>query len=128
MMRSSFLRRNRHMLIVGVLLSVLLAVPSGVATDSQQRSVLATVRGKIQRQQQSRLYPAPNVRVTLIPRSASSRALLIYTGNDGMFYFRNVPAGTYRFEVWLTRVKPATTRDVTVQPGRPYVDIAPITI
>jgi carboxypeptidase family protein len=113
--------------LVWVMLSVLLSSPFGIS-HAQQRSNLSTVRGKVQRQQASRSYPATNVRVTLTAQTRGARSLIGYTGNDGMFYFRNVPAGVYRLEVWSSRPTPVVARDVTVRGGEPYVDVAPITI
>lgn len=57
----------------------------------------ATVRGQV-------VYSGNNapavyvaVRLTAPGKGASEFA---YTGNDGRYYLRNVPAGSYRLEVW----------------------------
>jgi hypothetical protein len=95
---------------------------------AQRVTSTATVRGKIQRQQQSRTYPASYVRVTLTPRSNKSGRSLSFTGNDGMYYFRDLQSGTYLLEVWASPNKRITSRDVVVPGNMPYIDVPVITI
>jgi hypothetical protein len=59
------------------------------------------VRGRVQRQGKPR-YAASKLKVTLVPRmykDDESRAMVTYTGDDGMFDFK-VPAGSYVLKVW----------------------------
>ena len=45
-------------------------------------------------------YPAPNVQVTLF-NPAVGRSWPAVTGQDGMYYFYNIPLGTYNLEIGL---------------------------
>jgi hypothetical protein len=65
------------------------------------------VRGRVQRQGQPR-YAASKLKVTLVPRmykDDESRAMVTYTGEDGMFDFK-VPAGSYVLKVWSSEKEP----------------------
>ena len=65
------------------------------------------VRGRIQRQGKTK-YAASNVKVTLVPsiyKNDESRAVVTYTGEDGMFDFK-VPAGSYVLKVWSSEKAP----------------------
>ncbi len=76
----------------------LLALISGVMQA-------AVVRGRIER---SEGYPAPYMRVTLNGPAGESNP--VYTGNDGQYYFRDIPAGTYVLEIWNQRDRPTSYR------------------
>ena len=65
------------------------------------------VRGRIQRQGKTK-YAASNVKVTLVPsmyKNDESRAVVTYTGEDGIFNFK-VPAGSYVLKVWSSAKEP----------------------
>jgi hypothetical protein len=95
-----------------------------------QRRGGCTVRGRLVRggPSRARRYPAANVRVTLAPVSIKARPMLTYSDTDGMFLFRDVGAGTWRIEVWLSGNQPTTTREITVTRSDTYVDVPPITV
>ena len=71
----------------------------------------ATVRGQLVFA--SNNTPAPYIAVRLnAPNKGPSE--FAYSGGDGKYYLKNVPAGTYQLEVWRGG-KVATTVAVTVQ-------------
>lgn len=80
----------------------------------------ANVRGKLQDREQS---PKAYVAVTLY-NSQTGRSAAVYTGADGMYYLRNVPAGEYYLEVWIYANRPPLTYKVTI--SDPDTDIPPI--
>lgn len=82
----------------------------------------ANVRGKLQDREQS---PKAYVAITLY-NSRTGRSAAVYTGADGMYYLRNVPAGEYYLEVWLYANRPPLTYKVTI--NDPDTDIAPIEV
>jgi Carboxypeptidase regulatory-like domain len=127
--RSSDRQRGRvtRTVVAMLVIGFLIAWPEA-ARAVGQRADSATVRGKVQRQQQARAYPVANVRVTLTPKTDGARPRLSFTGSDGMFYFQGVPPGAHRLEVWGTDGKQVAARDVTVTRGQAYVDVAPITM
>ena len=61
----------------------------------------ATVRGKIER---NAGYPVSYMKVTLKGQKGESSP--VYTGSDGMYYFKNVPAGEYTLQVWNRKARP----------------------
>jgi hypothetical protein len=95
------MRTNLRILIVGYLVLLFLLVGVGSA---------ATVRGQLVYANNA---PAAFVAVRLSApgRGASEFA---YSGSDGKYYLRNIPAGTYQLEVWRGG-KVAVTVAVTVQ-------------
>jgi len=65
------------------------------------------VRGRIQRQGKPK-YAASRIKVTLVPsiyKNDESRAVVTYTGEDGIFGFK-VPAGSYVLKVWSSEREP----------------------
>jgi hypothetical protein len=107
-------------MLIGCLFTLFLT-PGAVA---QPQTI---VRGKIERQNSPRNYPAPRVRVTLAPANDQGRATTAYTGADGMYYFHNVAAGQYVLKVWNSQDQ--AVRAYTIVAGRKtYTDIKPIVI
>lgn len=86
----------------------------------------STVRGKIERKGDKKIYPAAYVRVTLTPQGKSTSRISVYTGADGMYYFRNVALGAYILEVWNAESK--AIRRYHIKADREYIDVAPILI
>ena len=97
------------------------------AARQQAAAQKPTVRGKLERKGNSVNYPAAYVRVTLAPSNAKSDITSVYTGSDGMYYFRNVPPGTYVLEIWGSQDKAIMSFSIKVS-NRPYTDLEPITI
>lgn len=85
----------------------------------------ASVRGRLVRNGYGGAYPVGNVTVTLWNQSRGRSAPAV-TGADGMYYFYNVPSGTYYLQVWLYPGKPPLT--YLIQVNEPSTDIAPISI
>src|SRR5262249_21746931 len=82
------------------------------------------VRGRLDRlDSRGALYPANSVVLTL-NNPQRGRSARVYTGNDGMYYFHNVPEGRYTWEIWIG-AKPML-RDVEVH--GPHTDVPPILI
>jgi hypothetical protein len=82
----------------------------------------ATVHGQLV--YASNNAPAPYVAVRLnAPGKGASE--FAYTGGDGKYYLRNVPAGTYQLEVWQGK-KVVQTVAVTVQ--EPDSALAPVQV
>lgn len=77
-----------------LLLTMLLAGSAGTTQAP-------TVRGKILRQSDGSVQPAVRVRVRLCyPNTNMQRCSPpVRTGEDGMFYFHNIPPGRYLLEV-----------------------------
>ncbi|HYK90528.1 MAG TPA: carboxypeptidase-like regulatory domain-containing protein [Acidobacteriota bacterium] len=71
----------------------------------------ATVHGQLVYASNNTPAPYVAVRLNAPGRGASEFA---YTGSDGKYYLRNVPAGAYQLEVWRGN-KLVLTVDVTVQ-------------
>lgn len=69
-------------------------------------------------------YPAPNVQVTLLNQSIG-RSWPAVTGNDGMYYFYNIPLGSYYLEVWTSN--PPKGYPVAIS-NLPYQDLPRIPI
>lgn len=86
----------------------------------------STIRGKIERKGDQKIYAASRVRVTLAPQEKPTSRITVYTGSDGMYYFHNVSMGTYILEVWSAEGK--AIRKYSIKADRQYVDIAPIQI
>jgi len=79
----------------------------------------ATVRGQLVFSSSN--APAPYVAVRLNSQSKGPSEFA-YSGNDGKYYLRNVPAGAYQLEVWRGG-KVVLTLAVTVQ--EPLVEVPP---
>ena len=80
----------------------------------------ASVRGKIAR---NAGYPVSYMKVTLKgPRGVSSP---VYTGNDGVYYFKNIPAGDYILEVWNLKGRPTSFK---IQIREPLTEVPVIKI
>jgi hypothetical protein len=69
-------------------------------------------------------YAAPGVQVTLFSQ-AVGRSWPAVTGNDGMYYFYNIPLGDYYLEVWTSNPPKAQLFRIG---GFPYHDLPRITI
>ncbi len=69
-------------------------------------------------------YPAPGVQVTLF-NQAVGRSWPAVTGNDGMYYFYNIPLGDYSLEVWISNPPIAFPFRIS---GFPYHDLPRIPI
>ena len=87
-----------------------------------------TVRGRLERADASGRHPAPYIQVTL-NQPNRGRSAPAYTDLQGMYYFYNVPHGSYQLEIWLSKdpkQKPIVYK-IDVQ-KEPYSDIAAIVI
>lgn len=93
----------------------------------------ATVRGLVERQGRSSRDPATYIKVTLTAAASKSQRYTVYTDGKGMYYFQDVPPGTYNLEIWVpsstrraaayqVRVNPSSP----VQQAQPYVDLEPV--
>jgi Carboxypeptidase regulatory-like domain len=82
----------------------------------------ATVRGRVDRQGDSKSYPAAYVSVSL--RGVQS----VYTGGDGMYYIQDVMPGDYKLEILDPGGRAIRSFAIHVPAGQQYVDIAPIVI
>lgn len=102
-----------------VILFVIACLFSALGTNV---SAASTVRGRLDRRYGYQVYPAANVRVTVYNPNIG-RSSPAYTGNDGMYYFYNVPAGDYYLEVWVSQQPLVYTIRVYEQP---FTDIPPI--
>jgi hypothetical protein len=82
----------------------------------------ATVRGKLSRTSAAgTIYAASYVKVTL-SNSRIGDSAPAYTGEDGMYYFYNVPAGDYDLKIWVSpRREPIVVR-IQVS-NQPYTDV-----
>ena len=69
-------------------------------------------------------YAAPGVQVTLFSQ-AGGRSWPSVTGNDGMYYFYNIPLGDYYLEIWIS--KPPKTYPFRIA-GFPNHDLPRISI
>jgi hypothetical protein len=87
----------------------------------------AMVRGRLERvDQRGSRVPAGGVMVT-VRQQNSSRSSPVSSGQDGLYYVYNVPAGRCFLEVWVrgTRDKPTV---YPIQVREPYTDIPPIQV
>lgn len=122
-------------LIILILLLGVSAIPFASLATAQRAQTASrpqaaqkpTVRGKLERKGDTGNYPAAYVRVTLAPSNAKSDINSVYTGSDGMYYFRNVPPGTYVLGIWGSQDKAIMSFSIKVS-NRPYTDLEPITI
>ncbi len=97
-------------IVVGI---VFLSLASALFADN--------VRGKICHTDGTTAYPGAIV--TLV--SASGESAPVYTGSDGMYYLRNVPAGVYMMHV-KTNARISLFRITVLRQG--YTDIAPLRV
>ena len=70
------------------------------------------------------VYPASNIQVTLF-NPAVGRSWPAVTGQDGMYYFYNIPLGTYNLEIWISN--PPRSYPFMIG-GLPYHDLPRISI
>ena len=103
----------------------LIASPFSMSLSAQTYKI-STVRGKIERKGDYKIHSAAYVRVTLATPAKRTKRITVYTGSDGMYYFRNVARGTYVLEVWNAEGK--AIGKYSIKADREYVDIAPIKI
>jgi hypothetical protein len=80
----------------------------------------ATARGKIER---SAGYPVSYMKVTLKGQKAEIGS--VFTGSDGFYYFKNIPAGIYTLTIWSRKDRPASYR---IQIREPYTEIPVVRI
>jgi hypothetical protein len=94
----------------------------GIVFLSLASAVLAdNVRGKVCHNDGVTAYPGAVV--TLV--SVAGESAPVYTGADGMYYLRNVPAGAYMMHVKTTGG--TSTFRITVL-RKDYTDIAPVRV
>lgn len=121
MMATLFLRQVTRSIGRIVLLVIVLFVLSA-------STYAATVRGRLDRRDgYGRIYPAVYVRVTL-RSDRLGRSGPAYSGTDGMYYFYNVPPGTYYLEIWPYPNQQQPIVYVIYVNDQPLTDIAPIQI
>jgi len=119
-----FASPSRLTTICGLLVLVQLCVSVSPGKPRPKYDV-TWVRGRIQRQGKPR-YAASRIKVTLVPsiyKNDESRAVVTYTGEDGMFDFK-VPAGSYLLKVWSSEKEPKSYL-IKVRPQK-YFDIVVI--
>jgi hypothetical protein len=99
---------SRLTTICGLLVLVQLCVCVSVSPGKPRPKYDVTwVRGRIQRQGKPK-YAASRIKVTLVPsiyKNDESRAVVTYSGEDGIFDFK-VPAGSYLLRVWSSGKEP----------------------
>jgi hypothetical protein len=120
--------RNR-IFSLGVVLLIMVQLCASISFAQSRRGsyTYTWVRGKIERRGQPN-YPASKLRVTLVPqayKNDQSRAVVTYTGDDGMYDFK-VRAGSYVLRIW-TSEKESSSYLIVVR-AQQYLDIAPIVI
>jgi hypothetical protein len=101
------------------LLRMLLCCAALAAASTAARA--ASVRGQVLRQNGQ---PLAGVTVTISDHK-SYRSVPAHSGNDGMYYLFNIPAGQYFLEVW-TNPKTPTVYQVTV--SEPNTDMPRVTV
>src|SRR4051812_48716831 len=94
-------KRRNHTVVLFLLLISLALGSFGLTVNASAGVKESTVRGKIDRQTTNGTAPASYIRVTLYREDTKERMPDAYTGNDGIYYIRNVPSGTYILQVWL---------------------------
>jgi len=115
---------SRLTTICGLLVLVQLCV-SVSPGKPRPKYVVTWVRGRIQIQGKPK-YVASKIKVSFVPsmyKDDESRALVAYTGEDGMFDFK-VPAGSYLLKVWSLEKEPKSYL-INVRPQK-YFDIVVI--
>ena len=125
-MKTSNLAGSR-MICVFLVALVLLSSSNSPGKPRKPKYEITWVRGRILRQGKLS-YPASKVRVTLVPnayKDDASRAVLTYTGEDGMYDFK-VPAGKYILTVWGSE-KESKKYLIDVRQQK-YFDVAPLVI
>jgi hypothetical protein len=121
-------QKRRNYRVVLFLLLISLALPAlGPTVRAGAAIKESTVRGRIDRQTTTGTVPASYVRVTLYREDTKEKMPDVYTGNDGIYYIRNVPPGTYILQVWLSADKLYKSYRINVE-DTPYTDIKPISI
>lgn len=122
--KSGGARRLLACAVVALCVAALLAP----ATEGARPAAVSTVRGRVDRENNSGKYPAPYVRVTI--RGADSpreKPLQTYTEKDGMYYFRELQPGDYVLEIWNDEGKAVAGYRISVL-DKPFTDIKPVVI
>jgi hypothetical protein len=119
-------KKRSHTTALFILLASV-ALASLAPTVSAQQARQSTVRGRIDRQTANGTAPASYIRVTLYREDTKEKMPEAYTGNDGIYYIRNVPPGTYILQVWLSTDRLYKSYRINVEAG-PYTDIQTISI
>ena len=98
-----------------------------VATAGSTLLAGATVRGRVVREGAHGQSPAAGVAVSVTAiDSKLGRSAPTFTGTDGMYYLYNVPAGTYRLEIRVSKDRVTT---YTIRVGNSgFTDIAPVVV
>jgi hypothetical protein len=107
-------------------LSAFLGILMAVAAPGAYAQTKVTVRGRIDRQRESKRYPAAYVAVSLASRAGGGDQS-VSTGGDGMYHIHDVTPGQYTLQV-LDQGKVIRAFAIQVSAGQRYVDIAPIVI
>lgn len=91
-------------------------------------SATSIVRGQLVRVgPQGQSFPAAGIAVRVV-NSQRGPSGFTYTGNDGMYYLYNVPAGNYSLEIWMS-TDPGNRLVFNIRVyDQPYTDIAPIRV
>ena len=112
-------RRSGCALVLALLMA---AAETGLA--GAEPPPVQTVRGLVRRQlPDGRLLPASSLRVTLEDK-ASKRRFVASIGWDGIYFFHEVPPGSYALSV-QDKDKPARVLAVVIT-AAPYFDIPPV--
>ena len=85
-----------------------------------------TVRGQLVRNLKGQQRPAAYVMVTLQSADQKQRTIPVYTDAKGMYYIY-AASGKYILEIWGTQKDIIKSFYIDV-PGKPYFDVAPITV
>jgi hypothetical protein len=120
-------KRRNHTVVLFLLLISLALGSFGLTVNASAAVKESTVRGKIDRQTTNGTAPASYIRVTLYREDTKERMPDAYTGNDGIYYIRNVPSGTYVLQVWLSSDTVYKSYRIKVE-ATPYTDIQTISI
>ncbi|HEX8140116.1 MAG TPA: hypothetical protein VF544_21315 [Pyrinomonadaceae bacterium] len=120
-------KRRNHTVLLFLLLISWAVASLGPAVSAGAAVADSTVRGRIDRQTAAGVVPATYILVRLYREDTKEKMPDTYTGNNGMYYIRNVRPGTYILEVWLSTDKLYKSYRINVE-GAPYTDIQTISI
>jgi len=120
-------KRRNHSIVLFLVLICSALVPLSLTASTIAEFRESTVRGKIDRQTKSGVVPASYIRVTMYREDTKEKMSEAYTGNDGIYYIRNVTPGTYILQVWLSTDKLYKSYRITVE-ATEYTDIQTISI
>jgi hypothetical protein len=86
-----------------ILVPVLLFCEGAAELPKPEITLVSLVQGNIYISMNGKRIPAENWQVTLYS-DKSGRSAPVYTGSDGMYFFRNIAPGSYALEVWFSKL------------------------